>query len=235
MRFGTFSCPVLAKNNLHNSLIAYFRCLRLHQRSTQPDIRIRRIHHDWLGMPVRTRSVAQLSSQLRRFLDDMTLLENRRIAEIMRSIEARAISLRNEPPKGEITTIPGVSASVELPMERPLHRAKVKVKLKSTPGKHQDINIDTSALFSQVVIDKAILKRNIRKALQERSTISLSELIQLHPLEKGLAELIAYFQLATDSFTHIVQSEHIDSATWLDEPKRTRSVLCAYCICEVKN
>jgi hypothetical protein len=147
----------------------------------------------------------------------MTLLENRRISELLRSIEARAIKFRNNPPKGDIFKVRSDSANIELPMAKLLYKVKVKVKLKSALPKEEIVEVDPSALFSQVVIDKAVLKRNVRMALQERSTIPLSELVQLHPLEKGLAELIAYFQLATDSFKHIVDADCVDITRWCDE------------------
>ena len=39
-------------------------------------------------------TVRQLSEQLRRFLDDQVWFENRRVIDILRSIEARALQLR---------------------------------------------------------------------------------------------------------------------------------------------
>jgi hypothetical protein len=45
-----------------------------------PDPRLRRVHHDWLAAGEHAqRTVAQLSKQLRRFIDDQAWLENRRI------------------------------------------------------------------------------------------------------------------------------------------------------------
>jgi len=66
----------------------------------RPDARTRRIHYDWLQAGEHTqRTVAQLSQQLRRFLDDKAWLENRRIMGILRSIEGRSLAVRQ--------TIPG--------------------------------------------------------------------------------------------------------------------------------
>ncbi|TVQ34599.1 MAG: DUF3375 domain-containing protein, partial [Wenzhouxiangella sp.] len=51
----------------------------------KPDRRLKRIHHDWLEAgEVTQRTVARLSEQLRRFLDDQAWLENRRIMELIR-------------------------------------------------------------------------------------------------------------------------------------------------------
>ena len=60
------------------------------------DARLRYIHHDWLDAGERTQAtVRQLSEQLRRFLDDQVWLENRRVMELLRSIESRSLALRD--------------------------------------------------------------------------------------------------------------------------------------------
>ncbi len=67
----------------------------------KPDVRTRRIHYDWLEAGEYTqRTVAQLSQQLRRFLDDQAYLENRRIMDILQSIERHALAVRDAPPIG---------------------------------------------------------------------------------------------------------------------------------------
>src|SRR4029078_3356719 len=59
----------------------------------KPDERTRRIHYDWLEAGEHTqRTVAQLSQQLRRFLDDRAFLENRRILDLLHGIESKALA-----------------------------------------------------------------------------------------------------------------------------------------------
>ncbi len=61
-----------------------------------PDPRFKRVHYDWLEAGEHAqRTVALLSQQLRRFLDDQAYLENRRIMDILRSIEAGALAVRD--------------------------------------------------------------------------------------------------------------------------------------------
>ncbi|MEO8250810.1 MAG: DUF3375 domain-containing protein, partial [Burkholderiales bacterium] len=101
---------------------------------TRPDVRTRRIHYDWMEAGEHTqRTVAQLSQQLRRFLDDQAWLENRRIMEILRGIESKAVALRDSgsrwPPVGAVMMIGEAAAAIELPMERPLYRPAPKVAL----------------------------------------------------------------------------------------------------------
>ena len=51
----------------------------------QPDRRLLRVHYDWLSAgEVAQRTVARLSAQLRRYLDDQVWLENRRIMQVIR-------------------------------------------------------------------------------------------------------------------------------------------------------
>ena len=53
-------------------------------RELKPDRRILRVHYDWLAAgEVTQRTIAKLSAELRRYLDDKAWLENRRIMEIL--------------------------------------------------------------------------------------------------------------------------------------------------------
>ena len=181
----------------------------------RPDARIRRVHYDWLEAGEHTqRTVAELSRQLRRFLDDQAWLENRRIMEILRGIEAKALSLRDSQPAGEVMVIAEAGADIELPMERPLHTPAVKPRLTSIVPETGDDDIDAGALFSQIVIDKAQLARHIRHALQDKPQITLAELCRRHPLQHGLAELVAYLQLGGDSFKTTVEEGVEDAIVW---------------------
>ena len=181
----------------------------------RPDVRIRRVHYDWLEAGEHTqRTVAQLSQQLRRFLDDQAWLENRRIMDILHTIEAKALALRDATPAGVLMQIDDTGAGIELPMERPLYTPAVKPLIADVILESGDEDVDATALFSQVVIDKAALSRHIRNALQERSQITMRELIETQPLQHGLAELIAYLQLANDAFTALVDEDITDVIIW---------------------
>ena len=74
-------------------------------RTLRPDRRLLRIHYDWLEAGEGAqRTVARLSEQLRRFLDEAAWLENRRIMELVRHVEQEAIRIRRDPPSGTVTT-----------------------------------------------------------------------------------------------------------------------------------
>ena len=163
----------------------------------KPEPRTRRVHHDWLEAGEHTqRTVAQLSQQLRRFLDDRAFVENRRILELLRGIEAKALALRGAAPGGAVMHIAAMGAEVELPLERPLFAPSVKPRLAELALVDAEDDIDTARLFDQIVVDKARLRSTVQHALRRQPQITLSELLQAEPLQHGLAELVAYLELA---------------------------------------
>jgi hypothetical protein len=184
----------------------------------KPDARTRRVHYDWLEAGEHAqRTVAQLSQQLRRFLDDQAWLENRRIMDILRGIEAKALALRESPPPGEAMSIADTAAGIELPMERPLYTPTVKPVIADIEPESGDVEVDAAALYSQILIDKAQLSRHIRHTLQDRSQITLRELCEMQPLRHGLAELVAYLQLAGDTFKTVTDEEVAETIVWKHE------------------
>jgi flagellar motility protein MotE (MotC chaperone) len=181
----------------------------------EPDNRLRRVHYDWLEAGEHTqRTVALLSEQLRRFLDDQAWLENRRIMDILRSIERNALALRDHQPIQVVMELAEPHLEITLPMERPLFTLPLKPVIDDLCLQYGDEQIDDHALFSQVVVDKTRLTRHIRQALQDRLQISLSELLEAHPLQEGLAELVTYLQLGCDVFTTVVDENRQDFVHW---------------------
>ena len=180
-----------------------------------PDSRTRRVHYDWMEAGEHTqRTVAALSQQLRRFLDDQAWLENRRIMDILHNIESKALTLRAAPPAGNVMEIAKACADIELAMERPLFTPAIKPVIANLALQAGDEDIDAQALFDQVVIDKARLTRHIRHAFQDRAQITLSELTTMHPLQQGLAELVAYLQLGSEVFSTVVDEDTPETIRW---------------------
>ena len=195
-----------------------------------PDTRTRRVHYDWMEAGEHTqRTVAALSQQLRRFLDDQAWLENRRIMDILRGIEIKALALRDAPPAGNVMEMAEASADIELAMERPLFTPSIKPVIADLALQAGDEDIDPAKLFDQVVVDKARLTRHIRHALQDRTQITLSELVINQPLLHGLAELVAYLQLASETFGTVVDEGTPEPIRWqtmaMDGQAITRSAL----------
>jgi len=163
----------------------------------KPEPRTRRVHHDWLAAGEHTqRTVAQLSQQLRRFLDDRAFLENRRILELLHGIETHALALRDGMPAGTVMHMASLGADIELPLERPLFAPAAKPRLAELVLEAAGDEIDTSRLFDQVRVDKARLRATIQQSLRQHTQVTLREVLDAQPLQQGLAELVAYLELA---------------------------------------
>ena len=189
-----------------------------------PSWRLARIHYDWLSAgEVAQGTVARLSEQLRRYLDDQGWLENRRIMGILHNIERHALALRENAPLEEMMSLDEPAPRLELPMERPLFHPPIKpciVAERLTSGNDQEIG--AQALFDQHHVDKERLRARVRRALQTRDQVTLDELLAEEPLRQGLAELVAWLAIATEGHQGLLDEAHPQELTWHDDQGRWR-------------
>jgi hypothetical protein len=192
-------------------------------RELAPDHRLRRIHYDWLGAgEVAQRTVARLSEQLRRYLDDQAWLENRRIMQLIRDLEQNALAVRTGPPQGAFMELDEPSPELGLAMDRPLYTPPFKPRVAQQTVAEGDESLDVDALFEQVYVDKAVLLAHIRQSLQTRDQISLADLVDKWPIEHGLAELVAYLSLASDDEAAVIDDSRLQTLVWTDQNGQQR-------------
>jgi len=185
---------------------------------------MRHIHYDWLDAGERAQAtVRQLSEQLRRFLDDQVWFENRRVIDILRSIESRALALREERNVNLTTEIGAASPALVLPMERPLYSPMKKAPIDSASVEPGQDGFDSSTLFEQVYVDPARLSLGVRRSLQDRTQVGLAELLREQPLEQGLAELVTYLSLTDETFRVVFDDTVRDHVNWRDPEDRIRT------------
>jgi hypothetical protein len=192
-------------------------------QALSPDRRLLRIHYDWLEAgEVAQRTVARLSEQLRRYLDDQAWLENRRIMQLIREVEHHALALRDCAPTGDVMALDEPAPHIDLAMDRPLYTAPFKPTIADDAPIEGADEISADALFEQTHVDTLKLAAQVRRALQTRGQISLGELVQAHPVEQGLAELIAYLSLAAEDRLAVIDDAGAQTFVWTDEAGRRR-------------
>jgi hypothetical protein len=181
------------------------------------DPRLRHVHFDWIDAGERTQATVRLlSEQLRRFLDDQVWLENRRIFDLLRSVEVTAVELRHQPP--ELTMeLPSMAVEVTLPFERPLYSPVVPVSLDSDDVEVGSGEFEADALLDQLYVDRDELARAVRSGLRDRSQVGLAPLVADHPLQHGLAELIGYLSLTDAAFDAVFDEHRRDRIGWSDD------------------
>jgi flagellar motility protein MotE (MotC chaperone) len=183
----------------------------------ETDPRMRHIHYDWLDAAERTQATVRLlSEQLRRFLDDQVWLENRRVMDILRGIESVALKLREHRDPPIVRELDATAPAVVLPMERPLYAAKDKVPIDSADIVAARDDVDASALFEQVYVDREQLSRAVRRELRGRGQVGLADVLARHPLELGLAELVGYLCLDDPAFTLVFDEAAREQVRWTD-------------------
>lgn len=194
-------------------------------RDLNSDRRFKRIHYDWLEAGEYTqRTVARLSQQLRRYLDDQAYLENKRIMHLLDGIAARALAVRAGMPAGDFSVIDAPAPTIQLPMERPLYSLPMKTVLDTGIESADTGDIGTDALYDQVIIDRPRLKAQIRQLLQNRQQVTLAEVLATHPLQRGLAELVAYLSIAGDDRYALFDDDQPERLGWRDDDGRLRQV-----------
>lgn len=186
-------------------------------RELKPDPRFKRVHYDWLDAgEVTLRTVARLSEQLRRYLDDQAWLENRRIMQLIHMLEQHALALRDTTEDISGMMLDETAPVLNLPMERPLFRPPVKPHIDEGPLASGDADLDAAALFDQFHVDRAALAAVLRRSLQTRDQITLARLLESHPLERGLAELVTWLALAADDPHAVIDETRHATLDWCD-------------------
>lgn len=180
---------------------------------------VRYIHHEWVDAGAHVQAtVAALSQQLRRYVDESFLEEERRINQVLREIEGKALALRQNPPKAWWLAIDGISPDIALPMDRPLFSPPRRPEIRDDAVEAGQEDISAEALFSQIYVDKEALKGKIDYLLQHQKEITLSQVIEQYPLELGLSELVTYLTIASEGDDRAVfDNEALEEVAWQDE------------------
>ena len=141
--------------------------------------------------------VNRLIEQLRRFIDERVWLENRRVLELIGSIEKRTLAMRRSLKERRFMEIMRPGIDIAMPFERRMFEPQKSGNF-SAELKEKMVEIDISdALFDRYWVDETRLHRHIAELLQHRSQVSLKEIVDAYPVHKGVAEIVGYISLAT--------------------------------------
>ncbi len=147
------------------------------------------------------RTNQRLSATLRRLLDARAHAERQRIAGVLREIRGLAVKLADAPPTDSV----GLTVEVEPELESPFRRS-----FWNEPPVLDSIDLTDSTVDLtdrlKAFRDLAALKRlewkqmrgRIRDLVAERESITLCELLERHPPESGVVEVLGYLQIARD-------------------------------------
>ena len=164
------------------------------------------------------RTTGPLAEHLRRFLEDQVWLENKRIMELIRSIEKSAVELRkNPPPSAGFTILEDLRPSIDLPMARGLFVPLREALIGNVDLLEGEAGFENDAIYEIHYVDEEELKRRIQQALEENSQVSLADICASFPIKKGLSELLVYLNIAGKDQRALINSDGVRHAIcWND-------------------
>jgi hypothetical protein len=187
------------------------------------DERLKTLKFDLLSNANKIAKVSsKLIEQLRRFLDDKVWVENRKILELCRQIEKKAIEIKTDPPtKRDMLFLPDAKVQIESVFEKSLYSVKKKNDF-NAEIKEEDIDIDLDSFYDLFFVDEEKLKSNINYFLQINQQCTLCEVIDKFPIKKGISELVSYLSIAKNSKNSIVEIEKKEIIEIEDEHKNKK-------------
>lgn len=150
----------------------------------------------------------KMAEKLSRIIRENDTIDNQATKQTIREIKDYLISLSRRQLKPDVSFEIERDVYIQIPFDRRLTYQKKEQGTYKERFENADTTLSDATqlgkLFSDKIIDKEILRENIRSVLQQRGQVSLTELINVQGgLKKGLTELIAYFSVATE-YKHVI-------------------------------
>ena len=145
-----------------------------------------------------------LLEQLRKFVEQKSLLESKRILNSIDRIEAYLIEFKDQIDTDEtLLQIDGIFKP-NFFMDRPLFKPPVKLLFQNEQIQEGYSDAVTDLLYSQFYIDIEVLKENIHFLLKNRSQVSLEDVLAHYRTNKDMAEVLGYMQIASRENKHYI-------------------------------
>ena len=193
-------------------------------KELKPDKKFAKIYRNWQEAGESTQKmVIKLTQRLGRFVSQNISSQNKGIERLIKKIENMAIKLKTISNNDKnYMDIDKAGIEFSLPMELPLWVSKEKPIITSNIEIGFEKDIDASALYNQVFVDKQIIVENIRKLLNLNEQTTLGQVINENPLSLGLMELISYLSVASEMKNNrqiniICDDTSKEEIKWFDE------------------
>jgi hypothetical protein len=168
-------------------------------------------------------TATRITRQSRRQAGERARLENRRLMQLLRGIEHKALGMRDRAPDGAFIEIDEPAPTLTLPMDRMLFNPPFKPRIRQR--KIEDgtgESLPAAALFVRAQVDPLRLAANVRETLGDRAQVTLADVLASHPARHGLAELAAYLELAAHDLHCAIDETRTQVVRWDDADGKTR-------------
>jgi Protein of unknown function (DUF3375) len=161
------------------------------------------------------RSTNSLLEQLRKYLEHKSFFENKRIYDNIQEV-LKIISENADKDLSKLDLLEFDSAiDIDLMLAHGWDirgfKPPEKIKFANSNPEEGDSTSDNRKLFEQFEISVVELKNNIKVALKNKSHISFSDFVKEFEIKKGVAEIVAYVEIASNEKTrHIIKNDKHD-------------------------
>lgn len=147
------------------------------------------------------RTTQRLSTTLRRLLDSRAVAGRMRLTEVLREIRGLATRVADAPPRDEVSLTIESELRLGNVAERTFWTPPVRFDAPELSDEAPDDD-ERLAAFRQLAgmqrLDWAAMRRSVSMLLAGRATATLGDLLEEHPPQGGVVEVLGYLQIAHD-------------------------------------
>jgi hypothetical protein len=147
------------------------------------------------------RTNGRLSATLRRLLDARAHAERQHVARVLRDIRGHAARLAADPPRDEVRLTLELEPAVESPFRRTFWTEGPRFDTVMLTEHETDPALRLSAferLAAMQRLDWRELRRRIRALVAQVGAPTLGQVLEAHPPDGGVIEVLGYLQIARD-------------------------------------
>ena len=137
----------------------------------------------------------RLSERLNRIIVGPQAEGSRKLLEEIAAVKKMVLDCKDNLPSADRFLTVESNADITLPLERPLQSPEEATSF-DLPDQGDYESPDFKPLLSLFAVDYALLRSNIHAVLAERPSASLEVVLDRFPPQKGLAEIVAYLDVA---------------------------------------
>lgn len=156
----------------------------------------------------------RMSTNLRRMLDTTRIKDRMKVLELIQEIQAAALPLRDDPPDEDVFETDGVFEPFSV-MSRPPWQAPTEVAMAGEVevADHAITMEDLQKFMSLSRVRISELRKRVRELLDGQASISLEVILERHPPEDGMLEVIGYIMVALEDPRNVVTDEESQIVT----------------------
>jgi hypothetical protein len=166
-----------------------------------------------------------LAEKINRILAQQAARERRRLRELIGEIRRLALRHVDRPPEAEDFLRLEGAPELSMVMDRPLSTAQRETVFELPEAADARLEgADLTVLFDRFVVDPKLLRERVHELLAgaERGQVTLREVVERHPVEKGLAEIVAYLSLASTMERALISESDTDILRYRRDGKEVR-------------